>query len=112
MFFPEGVSDPVQAGNPEQAGFWCFASGYCQKMKNLEIKLGVFASDGRPKILVLSLDIKPDIPLPKRGCAGGFEGNGMWCPLEESPEHVAAQAQGLSGHFGMWSLSVLQLMET
>lgn len=31
---------------------------------------------------------------------------------KESPEHVAVQAQGLSGHFGMWSLSALQPRET
>lgn len=66
MFFPEGVSDPVQAGDPEQTGFWCYASGYCQKIKNLLIKLVMFASDDRPKILFLSLDRKTEIPLPKR----------------------------------------------
>lgn len=34
--------------------------------KNLLIKLGMFASDDTPKILVLSLDRKTEIPLPKR----------------------------------------------
>lgn len=31
---------------------------------------------------------------------------------KESPEHMAVQAQGLPGHFGMWSLSALQPRET
>lgn len=116
VFLSESVSDPAKAGDPKQTGFCWYASGYCQKMKNLLIKLGMFASDDGLKILVLNLDRKPEIPLPKRLCQWvrwrwDVVSPGGVCS-EESPEHMTAQAQGLSGHFGMWSQSALQLMET
>lgn len=50
-------------------------------MKNLLIKLGMFASGDRPKILVLSLDRKTEIPLPKRQAVQmGFMGMGCGVP--------------------------------
>lgn len=100
--FLRSVRDLPKAGDPEQTGFCWYVSGYCQKMKNLLIKLGVFASDDRPKILVLSLDRKPEIPLPKRLCQwvcwqwDVVSPGGVYS--KESPEHMTAQAQGLSLH--------------
>lgn len=86
-------------------------------MNNLLIKLGMFASDDRPKILVLSLNRKTEIPLPKRQAVQmGLMVMGCGVPWRSLLEGVirarAVQAQGLSGRFGMRSLSALQLMET
>lgn len=104
VFCPEGVSDPVQAGDPEQTGFWWYASGYCQKMKKLLIKLGMFASDDRPKILVLSLDRKTEIALPKRQAVQmGLMAMGCGVPWRRLLWGVIG-AQGSAGSRAVWAL--------